>query len=167
MTNGKLGSWVDQQYRQIDEILLSYQQKMHLAKLVVHNEVEEFLNKSFVELKQMTRVECAEAAVLLSEEALYVQLQVNKETAIIKWADKLINELIAGKVSNYGDQYTSSEHRVILAIKNNEAAQKLDQIRTQAQLRVDSMFFVMSHLRQVASSLEKLEEAKRYSRETS
>jgi hypothetical protein len=54
-----------------------------------------------------------------------------------------------------------------MAIKDNEAAMAVEQIRVKCQLCVDEMAFVPTQMRQIAAAYAELSNSKRYRRETS
>lgn len=165
--SGTVGLWVSEKTKEIEEILQAFSTRVSLRDIVVSNDVSIYLNKSKKDIEKMGYVECAEVAVLLNEAATFTQLQLNREQGRCRWAEESIAKLIASRISQYGDKYTPFDYRKIMAIKDNEAAVSLEKIRVNSQLCVDSMLYIPTQMRSVATSYVELSNAKRYKRETS
>lgn len=165
--NGMTGSWVEQRKNEIEEILRAFSTRVSLRDMVVNNDVSVYLNKTKEEMEKMSQVECAEVATLLNEAATFTQLQLNNEQGRCRWAEETITRLIASRISQYGDKYTPFDYRRAMAIQDNEATVSLEKIRINSQLCVDSMAYVPTQMRHVATSYAELSNAKRYKRETS
>lgn len=159
--SGEPESQLNEKRIKIERLLKEYAIKVGLGVVQPTNEVEKYINLSTPELRKMSAEECGEAAYIIGRAMTYLQLETNKIQADINWANQYLTWLIAPHVMNVGTQYTPMEYRKVLAIKNNDVAMKLQTIIVEAQLRIDSMAFMSTQLRVIATALESLQQTKR------
>lgn len=147
---------VDEQLREIKQTINGYYQQLNLEQLGVTSEVDKYLEKNEKQRSKMLPEECAIAASILHQHAAYLQIEVNRQLAVINFCNKRIMEILGDKVSQYGSKYTKYEQRLALAIKESEVAQKLQAVRNEAQLRVDTLNYLPPYITNIARSYETL-----------
>lgn len=152
---------IDESLVKINELLITYSKTIGIGTLLASNEVERYLNISSDELRKLTPSECGEASVLINRAATFIQIQYNKEKAVLTWCNDKLNRIIASEIDGVGTQYTPYTYRKELVIKNNDAALKLAQIIAGIKLRMDYMEFLPSQLNHHAKSFETLIYTKR------
>ena len=148
-------------------LLNSYPEKIGIGLLQPSNEVNRFLTMSSSELRRLTAEECGEAAVVLNQSATYIQLEMNKVIADIKWCEDYIAYLIASSMAGLSGRYMPFDliiYHKVQAIKGNDVAMKLQAIVTQAQLRHRSLEYMPNQLRGTAQSFADLQQTKRSQR---
>jgi hypothetical protein len=86
---------------------------------------------------------------------------VNREQARVRWAEEAVKRIIANKLRGAGSTYCSYEERKLLAIRNDDAALKVDGLRIKAQLRIDRISYMATRVENVAKALLDLQQTKR------
>lgn len=147
---------ISERQSQIKSFLEKYPEKLGIGRIQPNNEVEKILNYTQLDVRKLDPGDCGEAAILLSRSAVYIQLKINEMTAEIKWANKVIDRLIAEKVHEYGSQYSPFSYRREMAIKDNDVAESLYKGVVNAELELDSMSFLPAQLSNLARSYEKM-----------
>jgi hypothetical protein len=136
----------------IDALLDEYEVKLGLPKFQeqYNEDVSKYLNLSRVELAALGSEECSEIAFLLAKCSLHVQRSQNREQGRITWAGGAITELIAK--NNYAGFYD--------AIKNNDSAIKLIQIKNYAQQRMERLKYLSNSIKHMSDLLIELKKTK-------
>ncbi len=154
-------SKVDEKREKAQNLVKKYSESVGLGVLRPINEVNRFLTATVHDIRRMSAEECGEAAVILSQEATYVQLQCNQLQADVNWCEQYVNFLVANTVMNCGGQYTPFEVRKTIAIKNDDVAMKIQAAIVNARLRLDTLSYMPNQLRATASSFADLQQTKR------
>ena len=155
---------IDEKLVKIAALLKAYPEKIGLGLLRPINEVHRFLTMSITEQRKLSAEECGEAAVVLNQEAVYVQLENNRIQADINWCEEYIKFIIAKNIASVGGKYTPFEYRKVLAIQQDDVAMKLHGIITNATLKLDAMQYIPNQLRGVSKSFGDLQQTKRSQR---
>jgi len=100
-------------------------------------DVQKYLSAGEDFIRKLTPEDCAIAAITLTQYAMFVQKHYNNELAVVNWATQRIRSQIAPNVNQYNAP--NAEERRAMAIMGDEYAKKLDQLRSLAQIRVDSL----------------------------
>jgi hypothetical protein len=143
----------------INKALDEYETKQGLPVGQPHREAERYLNINHKELSKMSPEECGEAAVVLAQYAFHLQRSYNAELSRINWSADNVSRTISDEIQQY--RASSLEERRQLAIRGNEYASKLDQIRTWAQARADRLSYLSSRVEFLAKSMMELQQTKR------
>lgn len=154
-------SRVDEKRAKANELVQKYTESVGLGVLRPVNEVNRFLTVTVHDIRRMSAEECGEAAVILNQEATYVQLQCNQIQADVNWCEQYVNFLVANTVMSCGSQYTPFEVRKTIAIKNDDVAMKVQAAIVNARLRLDALSYMPNQLRATASSFADLQQTKR------
>jgi hypothetical protein len=147
---------VDKRYDEIKTTIDSYYQQVKLGSLVSNNEVEKFLTLGATERRKLDPRQAAEAALILTQQAAYIQTEINRHIAVQDWCTEQIDGIVSTTFQNYGSQYTPKEYKRKAAIRESDAATKLERIRLHAQLRINTLNYLPTYLHRVAQSYEVL-----------
>lgn len=154
---------VEDRVKKLDAVLDEYETQAcglrHNSPVKLKNEAMNLLEIEPEELRRMTAEECGEAAVILNSFAFHLQRAVNREMGRAKWADASVKKAITHSLGQQRGQ--SFEERRLLAIANDEAAAKLDQIGVQAQLRIERLSYLAAKAESVAKSFMGLQSTRR------
>lgn len=148
-----------QQLDKINKALAEYERSKGVPAITPHNEAEQYLNMPHTELRKMTPEQCGEAAVVLAQYGFHLQRAFNEEVARMNWAEDVAKRTIAGDVKQY--QAPSFEERKMLAIRGNEYASKLDQIRSWAKARSERLSYLSSKVEFLARTMLELQQTRR------
>lgn len=151
-------------FRQKDESLEQYEESLGLPAFeFAENEVKRFLTLPFSALKKLDYEQCAEGVFVLEQFGFHLQRAVNREQSRIRWATESIDKMISGRLHQQpGFKF---EERKLQAIRGDDAAQKLDAIRMEHQLKLDRILYVSNRVESVAKALTGLRQAKYGSRQ--
>lgn len=151
---------IDDRLADIDKLLAEYSQKVGVG-YISKPDVDQYLNLSTTDLRKMTGEELGEISVQVYRLANYIQLDSNKHSARLNWAQKYLEYIIAADIDNVGSKYMPYTFRIPLAIKQNDVATKLQKLISSISIYIDSMDNIPYSLRCYANSLEKLQQTKR------
>jgi hypothetical protein len=143
----------------VEKIVEDYQTKKGISSIKVKNGVDLYINMGKAELKTLSREECAEACVILTNYAAYLQEVYNKEVARANWAESEIKRILASQTKQY--YAPSHEERKAMAIKDNEYASALSKVKTWAQNVADRLSFMAHRIDAIAKAYQQLSQAKR------
>jgi hypothetical protein len=156
-TTGKQSSnTVDSRYKEIKQTIIGYYQQVKLGNLISNNEVEKYLKLGTVDRRKLDPRQAAEASLILTQQAAYIQTEINQHLAVSDWCVEQIDGIISKTINNYGTQYTAKEYKRKAAIRESDAATKLERIRLHAQLRINALNYLPTYLHRVAQSYEVL-----------
>ena len=122
---------------------------------------EEFLTLSDMSMEQLGKLSQQEAfntAYILYSYATYIQDEVNKHTIIVNWCNDQIEKLVVMHNDEFS-QYTKHEVKRQTIAQNNSYAAKIDQMRSVAESRLQSLDGKVYELKRKADIL--LEKGKR------
>jgi len=136
----------------MNDFLDGYEKKIGLSN-ISESDVSQYLNMNQDMLRKLTPDDCAEGAYLLTQEALFIQHEINKHQAQLDWAQARINKEIAPDLNNFGGRFATFETRQILAIKNNGYASELQTIVDKAQRIITRIAYLPNKLHDLAKVL--------------
>ena len=122
------------------------------------DELQEYLTMNRDMLEKFTVTECGEIAYRIGQFGFHIQRSLNREVARHNWADETIKETIADEINNYkGYGYVEKS---LQAIKHNDRASKLNQIKKYAKQRLDRLTYLSSTLKNLSDILISIQRAK-------
>lgn len=130
-----MANTAEESIAKLEEMIAKYHES--LALKLEKPDVQKYLTAGEDFIKKLTPEDCAIAAVTLTQYAMFVQTHYNKELAKVNWATQKIRSHIAPNVNQYNAP--NAEERRSMATMGDEYAKKLDQLRSLAQIRVDSL----------------------------
>jgi hypothetical protein len=145
-------SKVQQEVDAVDSYLKEYMGRTGLAGLS-STEVSPYLSMTEAKLKALSAEGCATGAYLLTQEALFVQGELNRYQAKLDFLKGKIKRTIAGKISEYGGRFATAENREILAIKDNSYAQELLGEANKYERIIVSLQYIPTQLRHLSDTL--------------
>lgn len=152
---------------QIEELiglLDEYEGKCGLKKNLANNSVSKYLDMDGEVLSKLTSEECGEASYSLSNYALYLQREINRQHSIVKYCDVAIDGIIGRSIDNYGTQYSKYEHKRAAAISDNDVAKELSKVRNHADIRLITMSYLPARIESIVKTLLELQQSKRRNR---
>ena len=149
---------VDKKLQHIDKLLNEYESKVGLPKTSFENkEAQKYLEMSRDQLEQITPEECAEASYYLTNLAYHIQKSINRESSRLNWSDATLKRYISDKVSQYRGSWEQQEMQVI---KNDPYADRLNQVKLWARLRIDRLSYITTNLKNLSDVLLNIQRAK-------
>lgn len=145
-----------------DSLLDEYEIKLGLPKYkydsLPEKELEEYLTMDRSVLEKLTGDDCAQISYRLSQFAFHVQRSLNREHARHDWSEEQIKETIADEINNYkGYGYVEKAGQ---AIKHNEKAQALQNIKKFAKQRVNRLSYLASNIKNLSDILLSIQKQK-------
>lgn len=154
---------IDEKHERVVKLAAEYPGTLGV-KMAMPSDAETFLTYGVQEHRRMTAEECGEASVVLSQMAVYIQLELNRMQADLTWCENAIDFMVANVIHSCGNKYTPFPYKRKIAIKNNDVAVKLQGIVSNIQVQMDALNYLPSHLKAVASSYGDLQQTKRNQR---
>lgn len=102
------------------------------------SELQEYLNMERDVIEKLSPNRTWSISVRLSQFSFYLQRCINRNKAVVKFADYELNKLVAQEVGQY-DKWTKHEVKVSLICKENVAAAELLQIKNYAEQIVERL----------------------------
>ena len=110
------------------------------------------------DISKMTTQALFDTAYILYGYSTYIQDEVNKNKVVLSWCEDQIEKLVAANLSNF-DQYTKHDVKRQIIIKENSSAGSVDNMRSVAEARLQSLEGRVYELKRQGDIL--LERAKR------
>lgn len=130
--------------------LNDYQSKIGLDKVIYNDDVDSVLLMTYDQLKNLDKQGCDEYSYLLSQYALVISKEHNRQKVRVLWATDKLNRMLAEYQNKYiGDRMMKYELMKAMLINNDTAAEDLNHIIMHATAR-------MTELDNIASSIENL-----------
>lgn len=148
-----------EQLKKVDTILDEYENAVGVLNPKVNREAERYFEITQGELAKLTSDQLGEAAIALAQFAYHLQKMYNKEVTRVNWAEANIKNSIGPRMKQQGA--ASADERRILAIAESEYAKKLDQIRREAQARIDRTAFLANRVEFLSKTFIELQQSKR------
>lgn len=138
-----------------DDILDEYEKSIGLPQYKNDNLPEEELNSYLTmnrdSLEKLNPEDCAQISYRLGQFSFHIQRSLNRELARLNWADECIKETIADEINNYkGYGYLEKAGQ---AIKHNDRAQSLQNIKKFAKQRSDRLSYLANGLKNLSDIL--------------
>lgn len=144
-----------------DSILDEYEKSISLPAYASNAMQEEELNLYLTMnrdyLEKLGPEDCAQISYRLGQFSFHIQRTINREIARLNWAEDTIKDVIANEINNYkGYGYIEKS---LQAIKNNDKAQSLNNIKKYAKQRIDRLSYIansINNLSNILLSIQKL-----------
>lgn len=138
-----------------DSILDEYENSIGMSTYVPEalssSELNTYLVMSRDELEKLNPEDCAQIAYRLGQFSFHIQRSINRELARYNWADETIKELISDEINNYkGYGYVEKAYQ---AIKHNDKATSLNNIKKYAKQRSDRLSYLANNLKNLSDIL--------------
>jgi hypothetical protein len=138
-----------------DDILDEYEKSIGVPTykndVLPESELNEYLTMNRDSLEKLTPEDCAQISYRLSQFSFHIQRTINRENARFNWADETIKETIADEINNYkGYGYIEKAGQ---AIKHNDRAQALNNIKKFAKQRSDRLQYLANSIKNLSDIL--------------
>lgn len=150
---------VDASLGELDNILANYEQSIGIKNSNPNINAEKYLSMSTDILHKLSAEECGEASIILAQFGFYLQRSFNVELGHVNWAIAMIDRILASETKQYNAP--SAAERRMLAIRNNEGAKKLENIRCNAQARADRLNYMSAKVESLSQRFADLQVTKR------
>lgn len=153
---------VDEKIIDLDKVLDDFEKSCGLPSVGhkdLETEAKRLLESPPEVTSKMSSEECGQAAITLQKFAFFLQKTVNRETSKVKWAEASILKTISGDIlfqKGYG-----FEERKLAAIKNNDAATKLQSLKIKHELRAERILYLSSKIESLSKAFLELQKSKR------
>tara|TARA_B100002019_G_scaffold30951_2_gene24982 strand:- start:2016 stop:2507 length:492 start_codon:yes stop_codon:yes gene_type:complete len=145
-----------------DKILDQYENSIGLPAYnrdsLPEKELNQYLSMNRDELEKLTPQDCGQIAYRISQFVFHLQRTINREIARHNWAEEEIKITIADDINNYkGYGYIEKSYQ---AIKHNEKAYALNQIKKYAKQRNDRLSYMANSLKNLSDILVSVQRTK-------
>jgi hypothetical protein len=145
-----------------DSVLDEYESSIGLSPYIDDSmpsqELNEYLTMNRSTIEKLTPDDCGEIAYRLSQFSFHTQRTINREIARYNWAEEKIKEVIADDLNNYkGYGYTEKS---LQAIKHNEKASALNNIKRYAKQRIDRLSYIANSLKNLSDVIISIQKNK-------
>lgn len=146
-----------------DKILDEYEKSISLPDYSTTNgsieqEINEYITMSRDQIEKLSPEDCAQIAYRLAQFAFHIQRTVNREIARYNWAEESIKEIIADDINNYkGYGYIEKSTQ---AIKHNEKAQAINNIKKFAKQRSDRLSYIANSIKNLSDIILSVQKTK-------
>lgn len=146
-----------------DKILDDYEKSIALPEYVQtygvsEQEMNTYLTMSRDEIEKLSPEDCAQISYRLGQFSFHVQRTINREIARQNWAEESIKETIADEINNYkGYGYIEKS---LQAIKHNDKAQALSNIKKYAKQRSDRLSYIANSIKNLSDIMLSIQRAK-------
>jgi hypothetical protein len=149
-------SKIDDRLEKIENIIKEYVDNLGIPFNNPNTNIGKlYLSMTKDEMKGLTKDECMIRSLVLAQLAMSVQLQINRENARYNWADSQLS--VMASTDNYvGTRWTSFDEKKLRLIKEDEAAKKLNNIKTYAKVRSDHLNFIANSIKNISDILKEM-----------
>ena len=153
---------IDDKILNLDKVLDDFESSTGLplnTPKTIEIEAKRLLELEPEYLSKLSAEQCGEASVVLEQFSFYLQKIMNRESSKIKWSNEAINKIIGSTIlfqKGYG-----FEERRIAAIRENDAATKLQNIKVKHELRAERISYLSSKIDSLSKSFIALQQTKR------
>ena len=145
-----------------DKILDEYENSIGLSEYyqnVINNEeINKYTTMTRDEIEKLNPEDCAQISYRLSQFSFYLQRSINREIARYNWAEESIKDVIADEINNYkGYGYIEKS---LQAIKHNEKASGLNNIKKYAKQRSDRLQYLANNIKNLSDVMLSIQKSK-------
>jgi hypothetical protein len=145
-----------------DTILDEYEKSigipLYVNEALSSSELNDYLVMNRDSIEKLSPEDCAQISYRLAQFSFHVQRTINREIARYNWADESIKEAIADEINNYkGYGYVEKAYQ---AIKHNEKAAALNNIKKYAKQRSDRLSYLANGIKNLSDILLSIQKNK-------
>jgi hypothetical protein len=160
MTGEPISKKIDEDWSKVEEALQQFEKRIGLGGLEP-SAVTNLLTLTPAALNKMSVEDCAEGALLLSQEATYIQSQLNMLQSKMDWCKRRIDKIIAPIIRSQLQRYMDASYKRALAIKEDDVADRLQAVYDETASYHSRLSYLPTSLRSQADKLSKYQETKR------
>ena len=145
----------------IDEVaskLQEFYKEVTFPSITAPKEIQELLNVSREDIRNKDKEELSIDAVVLSQYAMYITIQMNKLRAKLSWCDFQIDSIIGRELSNtsgYGFQEKS-----LIIKRNDEVARSVEQVRSLLLIKLATLKDLDEKIKDISKAILSLQYVK-------
>lgn len=122
------------------------------------DEINQYLTMNRDTIEKLTPEDCAQISYRLTQFAFHIQRNLNREIARYNWAEESVKEVIADEINNYkGYGYIEKS---IQAIKHNDKANSINQIKKYAKQRMDRLSYLANSIKNLSDVILAIQKTK-------
>jgi hypothetical protein len=145
-----------------DDILDEYEQAIgfnsYKEDSLPSTELNEYLTMNRDAIEKLGPEDCAQIAYRLGQFSFHTQRTINREIARYNWAEETLKDLIADEINTYkGYGYIEKSTQ---AIKHNDKAQSLNNIKKYAKQRSDRLSYLANSLKNLSDIILSVQKSK-------
>ena len=145
-----------------DDILDEYEQSIgfnsYKEDALPATELNEYLTMSRDVIEKLTPEDCAQIAYRLGQFSFHIQRTINREIARYNWTEETLKDLIADEINTYkGYGYIEKSTQ---AIKHNDKAQSLNNIKKYDKQRSDRLSYLANSLKNLSDIILSVQKSK-------
>lgn len=159
--NGEQNCPVETNLAYLQNLIDNQNSKVGLKNYMYNPEVDTILGLDSLQLKNLSAAQCGEYAFILSQFALYVQLESNRYKVISDWCENSINRLLSKEYGNYGDKWTPYEMKKGMFINVNDVAKKIIDVRKDYNTKLEAWNNVANLIKFMSDKLTELQRSKK------
>ena len=160
MTGEPISKKIDEDWSKVEEALQQFEKRIGLGGLAP-SAVTNLLTLTPAALNKMSGEDCAEGALLLSQEATYIQSQLNVLQSKMDWCKRRIDKIIAPIIRSQLQRYMDASYKRALAVKEDDVADRLQAVYDEAASYHSRLSYLPTSLISQADKLSKYQETKR------
>jgi hypothetical protein len=111
------------------------------------------------EIQKLSAIDCAEIAFILRQQALFVQMKINKISACVLSLNHDMNMLIAPKMKDY-DKYVKFEERRLLATRENDVLVKMSSQLNDLEQKKEALEYLGQRLENLSIAMNDIRRTK-------
>lgn len=166
MTNQANGETQSEEYSSrlddLEKIIQEYENSL-IGAPYNNAEYEQYLKLNRKQIELMDDNECFSSSYMIAQQILYVQRQINRDSARVKWCNATTNALSASHWNDY-DQFTKGEIKLQLIIRDNDFLQKVQKIKNIAEQRIERFHNITLNLKYMSDILMEIGKSKRWNK---
>ncbi len=125
---------------------------------IASDEINQYLTMNRDIIEKLNPEDCAQISYRLMQFAFHIQRNLNREIARYNWAEESIKEVIADDINNYkGYGYIEKS---IQAIKHNDKANNINQIKKYAKQRMDRLSYLANNIKNLSDVVLAIQKTK-------
>ena len=132
----------------------NYEISIGMKSKVISNPVDEYLNMPIEQMRKLSQDQCREIALCLSQYALFVQRCYNEQMGIHYNAKNKLDRMIVKEMQQV--KAITTDERRILAIKGDEAACKMEQVKNEAWFKANQISNLSMQIDKIGKQFENL-----------
>ena len=109
-------------------------------------------------IERLSPEDCAQIAYRLAQFSFHLQRSINREIARHNWSEEKTKETISDEINNYkGYGYIEKSYQ---AIKHNDKAQSLNNIKKYAKQRIDRLSYIANNIKNLSDIILAVQKTK-------
>ena len=155
-------STIDEKLENLNEILDEYENLNGLPKFQsrdIADEINEYFTMNRTTLSKLSGEDCAEIAVRLNQQSIYVQRLYNRERSQVISMDVALDKFSTKYIDSYSS-FMKHELKIAAIVNEHEYAKKLQTIIVKAKQRMTRLYSISEKMQELSKTMLNLQRAK-------